>query len=215
MLTDIDSAWENRYNTHMETLYRIMTEAIGNWSGEVLGRPLSVRLSETALLASSGLVKGGAKEAAEKLGGRIGECLIFGTPLLKSVSEKNGWILFDLKSSVFDAYALSLPALAPGQIDGTDYVDSRMDMLLRHPDAAIPDKEPVLRAVLTASRASDRGRWTPQDSQTVLCMTHGMESFDRLRTEQACARAAKIILSERMAMRREKESDTLTEGETK
>ena len=212
----IDSARETRYNTHMETLYRIISETIGNWSGEVLGRPLSARLSETALLASSGLVKGGAKEAAAELGGRIGECEVLGTRLLKGVSEKNGWILFDLASSAFDAYALSLPALLPGQvINGADFVDFRMDMLLRHPDGPIPDREPVLRAVLTASHASDRGRWTPQDERTVLCMTHGMESFDRVRTEQACARAARIILCERMAMRREIRSDTMTEGVTK
>ena len=69
------------------------------------------------------------------------------------------------------------------------------------PEKTVPDREPVKRAVLTASCACARGKWTLQDERTVLTMTHGLVSFDRLKTEQVCSRVAKIILFERAAMR--------------
>lgn len=188
----------------METLYGIITETLKNWSGEVLGRPLSVRLSKAALLSSPDLVRGNAENAVFLLNARAESCVLFGTGLLKSVTEKSGWILFDLDSAAFDAYALSLPEVRPGAVmkdPKASYVDYRMDMLLRHPDAPVPDREPVKRAVLTASCASARGKWTIQDERTVLTMTHSLVSFDRLKMEQACSRAAKIILFERAAMR--------------
>ncbi len=189
---------------YMETLYGIMTETLGSWSGEVLGRPLSARLSRSALLSSPEFVREDAGRAAALLGERMEECRLLGVPMLKSVTERNGWILFDLDSAAFDAYALSLPKIRPGEMlasQGVSYVDYRMDMLLRHPDAPVPDREPVKRAVLTASRACGRGKWTPQDERTVLNMTHGFVSFDRLKTEQACSRVARIILCERAGMR--------------
>lgn len=188
----------------METLFEIMTETIRRWCGRVLGRPLSARLSRTAILASPDLVREDAGKAALMLRERVTECTFLEAPLLKSVTEKNGWILLEPDSKVFDAYAQSLPRILPGERikdSGAGYVDYRMDMLLRHPDAPFPDREPVKRAVLTASRASARHRWTPQDERVVLSMTHGLSSFDRLETEQNCSRAAKIILYERATMR--------------
>lgn len=188
----------------METLYGIITETLKNWSGEILGCPLSVRLSKAALLSSPDLVREDAENAAFLLNAGARSCTIFGAGLLKSVTEKNGWILFDLDSAAFDAYAHSLPEVRPGAVTkdpGASYVDYRMDMLLRHPDAPVPDREPVKRAVLTASCACARGKWTLQDERTVLTMTHGLVSFDRLKTEQVCSRVAKIILFERAAMR--------------
>ncbi len=199
----------------METLYGIITETLRNWSGEVLGRPLSARLSRTALLASSDFVREDPEKAAFLLNESSGICTLFGARVLKSVTEKNGWILFDPDSAVLDAYALSLPGVRPGaamEDPGASYVDYRMDMLLRHPDAPIPDREPVKRAVLTASYACMRGKWTLQDERTVLTMTHGLVSFDRLRTEQACSRAAKIILFERASMRN---ADLYENGESR
>lgn len=199
-----------RYNIGMETLYGIMTQTLKEWSGMVLGKPLSARLSKTALLASSDFVQDGAEKAACALNARKQECTLLGVKMLSGVTERNGWILFDLTCEAFDAYARSLPAVNPGEAvedPGAGYVDFRMDMLLRHGDTPFPDEEPLKRGVLTASRACERGRWTQQDERTVLVMTHIPDFVDRIRMEQSASRAAKIILYERALMRQEQKKD--------
>ena len=199
-----------RYNIHMDTLYGIMTQTLKEWGGKVLLKPLSARLSETALFASSDFVQSGADEAVRALNARKKECTLLGAEMLTGVTEKNGWILFDLTGEAFDAYARSLPAAYPGEAiedPGAGYVDYRMDMLLRHGDMPFPDVEPLKRGVLVASRACGRGRWTQHDERTVLVMTHTPNSVDRIRMEQSASRAAKIILYERACMRQEQQKD--------
>ena len=187
----------------MNTIYEAAVSALSAYAEQTLQKPITVRLSRSAMLASSDFVRGGSGEAAAQLAARLSECRLFDAPLLQRVEVQNGWLLFTLTKDVFDTYALSLPPLLPGEAlrnGRAAYVDYRMDMLLRHGDAPLPHCEPMLKAILTASAASARKRWTKDDERAVLTMTHGLPTEARLIAEQHGARAAKIILTERRTM---------------
>ncbi len=182
---------------HMEWLIVQVCNAIESWSAQVLGKALTVRLSDKAMLAAPDYVRGGAEQAKEALAARMEDCTLLGARLMDRVEIENGWLLFTLHRDAFDAYAQRLEAnFAPG--DTT--LDRRMSMLLRHKDAPLPDCPAIQHAVLIASAASERGRWTQEDVRTVLTMTHALSGMERVQAEQNAARAAKIILFERSTM---------------
>jgi hypothetical protein len=178
----------------METIYELSKKQIETHAEKILHFRLALRPSRNAMIAAPIHNCPGADSAAQRIEQILGEFRLFDAALLASVREQNKWLLFDLSGDVFDAYAETIPDKF---VYGTAYIDKRMEMLMRHPDAPIPRAEPVLRAVITASFASARGRWTQNDEQTVLCMTHGLSGMERVRTEQNAARAARIILYER------------------
>ncbi len=187
----------------MNTIYEAAVSALSAFAEQTLGRSIVARPSRSAMLASPDFVRGDAEDAAKQLAACLSKCRLFDAPLLRRVEIQNGWLLFTLTKDVFDAYALSLPDLAPGEAirnEQAGYVDFRMDMLLRHGDAPLPHCEPMLKAILTASAASARKRWTKDDERAVLTMTHGLPTEARLFAEQHGARAAKIILTERRKM---------------
>ncbi|MBR3271896.1 MAG: hypothetical protein IKI59_08220 [Clostridia bacterium] len=188
----------------MNTIYEAAAAALSGFAAKALGRPLTVKPSRAAMLAAPDFVRGGAEEAAALWTARLSECRLYDAPLLQRIDVKNGWLLLTLTKDVFDAYAQSLPNIAPGEAirsDGAAYVDYRMDRLLRYGDAPLPDCEPVLRAILLASAASAKKRWTQDDERAVLTMTHALPARERIEVEHRCARAAKIILTERRTMR--------------
>ncbi len=181
----------------METLYSAAVNAISDWARRIVDAPLGLRPSQKAMLAGSGFVRTGAEAEACALQSQLAACRLLDAPLLASVRAEKGWLLFDLDKAAFDAYACSLP---DDFAHGSAYLDRRMEILLRHGDRPLPDCPAVLRAVLTASIASDRGRWTQADERTVLTMTHKLSGMERVAAEQSAARAAKIILFERRTL---------------
>ncbi len=190
----IDFFPKTGYDTGMESFFAAATQAIGEYSERILGVRVHARLSRRAMLAAPDFVRENAKEAASALHARRGECALLSAPLLKSVREENGWLLFTLDSAAFDAYAAAIP---DGFSHGDAYLDRRMEMLLRHGDAPLPDCDAILCAVLAASYASARGKWTAEDERAVLTMTHGLSGMARVRAEHRAAHAAKLILYER------------------
>lgn len=178
----------------METLYLQITETVGAWIEACLGRAVSLRLSKKAMLACADFIREDTSAIADRLAARRAECSALGTLPVRSVRADSGWLLFDLDASYFDAFSL----LIPDCFDyGNAYVDKRMEMFLKHGDSPLPAYDPVLKGILTASFASSRNKWTQDDERTVLTMTHALSGMDRVRTEHALARAAKIILYER------------------
>lgn len=169
-------------------------DAIASGAGAILGAPVSLRPSQKAMLASPDFVRADADAAAKALADRRDEIRLLGAPLLKSVRAENGWLLFSLREAAFDAYASALPT---DFLHGDAYIDRRMELLLRHGDVPLPDCPAILSAVLTASFASRRGRWTQDDERAVLTMTHNLSGMARVNAEQRAAHAAKIILFER------------------
>lgn len=173
------------------------TETIADWTASALGTRIFLRPSQRAMLASPDFVRADADAAAKTLLGRRADCRLFDAPLVSDVRAENGWLLFTLDRAAFDAYARRLPDDFP---HGGAYVDRRMELLLRHGDAPLADCPAILTAVLVASYASLRGRWTAEDERAVLGMTHGLRGMARVRAEQSAARAAKIILYERRTL---------------
>ncbi len=178
----------------METLYIAAQKAIEDWAEGVLGVRAAVRPSQRAMLVSSRFVREDAAAAARELNAHRTDCTLLGACWIASVRSENGWLLFDLDRAAFDAWACSLPNDFP---HGTDYVDRRMEMLLRHGDCPLPDVQPILNAIVTASFASTRKKWTQADERAVLTMTHSLGGMERVKAEHSAARAAKIILYER------------------
>lgn len=178
----------------MERFYTAVCEAINGWAVETIGARLSLRASQKAMLAAPDFVKADASKAAQALDRAKDGCRLYGARLIECVGTENGWLLFTLHRDAFDAYALRLPDEFEHE---TAYLDRRMELLLRHGDRPLPDCPDVLSAILTASRASARGRWTAEEERAVLSMTHGLMGMERVRTEHSAARAAKIILYER------------------
>jgi len=178
----------------METLYAVAQKTIEDWTQDTLGVRAGVHPSQKAMLASSQFVREDAAAAARELNAHRMNCTLLGGFLIGSVRSENGWLLFDLDRAAFDAWACALPSDFP---HGSAYVDRRMELLLRHGDCPLPDVPSILHAVLAASFASTRKKWTQADERTVLTMTHALSGMQRVQAEQRAARAAKIILYER------------------
>lgn len=177
----------------MEPLYAAVKQTLETHVSVCLETDILLRPSRKAMLACPAFAFGNGSAAAKRLEA-FPEPRLFGASLLASVRAESGWLLFDLDKSVFDAYALTLPNTF---LHGTDYVDRRMELLLRHGDMPLPACDAVLNAMLTASCACARRKWTAADTRVVLTMTHGLLGMERIRTEHALSRAAKIILYER------------------
>ena len=189
----------------METLFKTIEQAFLIWSEAVLDVPVRIGLSRIAAFSSPAFVRKNAAAAAEKLSGSLDGFRLFGTRAFRTVQVQNGWLLFEPDIHLLDAYACTLPGPVPGEAirsETADLIDYRMDMLLRHADADLPDYEPLIWAVLTASHACATGKWSAETERTVLSMLHGLSGKARLEAEQHSGRAAKIILWERMEMRR-------------
>lgn len=198
LLILIDFCLKTRYDMFMETLYLQTVDTIGSWIGAFSGKSINLRLSKKAMLASSDFLLENSETMAENLSKECKNCLFKSASLIRSIRAENGWLLIDLNKSYFDAFSLLLPDSFEY---GSAYVDKRMEMFLRHGDAPLPDYDPVLKAILIASFASTRGKWTQDDERTVLTMTHALSGMERVRTEHALARAAKIILYERRSLK--------------
>ena len=193
----IDFFLKTLYHMFMETLFYQTIKNINSWIESFSGKSAHFRLSKKAMLSSSDFILEDPLMVAEALAAVRKECSFMGVPMIRSIRCENGWLLIDLEKTVFDTFAL----LLPDQFDyGDSYVDKRMEMFLRHGDCSLPPYDPVLKAVLTASYASTRGRWTKDDEQAVLTMTHTLSGMERVRTEHAISRAAKIILFERRSL---------------
>ena len=178
----------------MEALYAAVSTAIADWMERTVSVRPFLKLSQRAMLASSDFLRADAAAVAETLTRHISDCTLLDAPLVRRVWAENGWLLFSFDRAAFDAFAQTLPDAFP---HGDGYVDRRMELLNRHPDAPLPDCDAILTAVLCASFASQRGRWTQADERAVLTMTHGLHGMERVYAEHAAARAAKIILYER------------------
>ncbi len=197
VFVSIDFFLKTLYHMFMETLYCQAIKNINSWIVSFSGKSAHFRLSKKAMLSSSDFISEDPPMVAEALAAVRKECSFMGVPMVRSVRSENGWLLIDLEKTFFDAFAL----LLPDQFDyGNFYVDKRMEIFLRHGDCSLPPYDPVLKAVLTASYASTRGRWTKDDERTVLTMTHALSGMERVRTEHAISRAAKIILFERRSL---------------
>ena len=174
----------------MEDLYAALTEALAAWVRDATGAAVEAadfRLPRNEAQLSLGIfVTDGAAEAAERLNDTLLAC-----PQVRSVRERNGWLLFWLSIAWFDeliAWAKALDTRPTGS-----YVENRMTILIRKGDAPCPDAEPVRRALWTAFMAYRRGFWREADERAVLTMTHELTGMDRIALENRCGGAAAAI----------------------
>ena len=174
----------------MEDLFASLTSQLAAWVEAVTGAPVGpedFRLPrEEGQLSLGVFARGGAAEAARRLGAALPAC-----PQVREVREKNGWLLFFLSDRWFDeliAWAKALDTRPAGT-----YVENRMAILTRKGDAPCPEAEPVRRALWAAYLAWRRGFWRAADERAALTMTHGQEGAARIALENRCGGAAAAI----------------------
>jgi len=73
---------------------------------------------------------------------------LFGLSPVRSVSAKNGWLLFSLEPGVFDAALGADPRPLPPERPEDDELRLKLFMLARHDPAAIPADPALYRALL-------------------------------------------------------------------
>jgi len=175
----------------MEDLFSSLTLALSSWVESATGAAVSARdfrlPRDEGQLSLGTFVQGDAPEAARQLIRALPGC-----QQVRTVREKNGWLLFFLSDAWFDgliAWAAALNTRPTGS-----YVENRMAILARKGMAPCPDAEPVRRALWAAYLAYRRGSWRAADEHLALTMTHEVAGCDRIGLENRCGGAAAAIL---------------------
>lgn len=184
----IDFRAEIRYDTDMESLKTAIERTLTAFVAQYTGVRPVLKPSKRAHLATGSFLRTDAAGAAAHLAAHLPECMLFGVPLLQSVTEQNGWLLFFVSPDVLDAYAESLPDAAEPD-DG--YVVRRLWMYARHDDAKVPDDVAVLQGFFAALFGLSDGE------RLFLAAPRQKDGMERVRLEQRMTRLAKILLYER------------------
>ena len=172
----------------MESLKSLIEAALTDFVQSHTGVRIALKPSKKAHLATASFLRTDARAAAAALQEQREACTLFGAPLLDSVSEENGWLLFWFTAAVLDAYAKRLPgAPAPDE----SYFARRMQILSRHPDAPTPDEKALLQGVFEVLFGA------PNAEETLLSAPRSLDGNARVRLEQRLSRIATIILWER------------------
>ena len=172
----------------MESLKTLIEAALTDFVQSHTGMRIALKPSKKAHLATASFLRTDAKAAATTLHERRETCRLFGVPLLDSVTEENGWLLFRFTGAVLDAYAKRLlPTPAPDE----SYFARRMQILSRHEDTKTPDDPALLQGVYEVLFDA------PNAEETLLSAPHKKDGMERVKLEQSLSRAAKIILWER------------------
>ena len=175
----------------MEDLFSSLTLALSAWVESVTGATVSARdfrlPRDEGQLSLGTFVQGDAPEAARQLIQALPGC-----QQVRTVREKNGWLLFFLSDAWFDGLIRWAQGLDTRP--GGSYVENRMAILARKGDAPCPESEDVRRALWAAYLAWRRGFWRAADERTVLTMTHALTGAERIALENRCGGAAAAIL---------------------
>jgi len=175
----------------MEDLFASLTEELAAWVKGATGAEVSpedFRLPRgEGQLSLGAFVRGGAREAAQRLSSALDGC-----PSVGQVRERDGWLLFFLSDGWFNgliAWTKGLNTRPAGT-----YLENRMAILARKGDAPCPDAEPVRQALWAAYLAHRRGFWREADERAALTMTHQAQDRARMELENRCGGAAAAIL---------------------
>lgn len=172
----------------MESLKAAIEQALTEYVCRLTGTRPVLKPSKKAHLAASTFLRGDAARAAALLHAHAAECTLYGVPLLDSVGEDHGWLLFFFRTDALDAYAQRLPQ--PEEPDGS-YVSRRLWMYARHDDAPAPDDAPVLQGFFAALFR------LPEGERMFLEAPRQRDGLERVGLEQRMTRFAKILLWER------------------
>ena len=172
----------------MESLKSLIEAALADFVQSHTGVWIALKPSKKAHLASASFLRTDAKAAATLLHDRREACTLFGVPLLASVTEENGWLLFRFTAAVLDEYSKRLPG-APAP-DETTFA-RRMQILSRHPDAPTPDDPALLQGVFEVLFGA------PNAEETLLSAPRSLDGNALVQLEQRLSRIATIILWER------------------
>jgi len=174
----------------MIDLYASLTADLAAWVSRVTGAPVApedFRLPrEEGQLSLGSFVTGDAEAAVRRLREELPAC-----PQVRTVGEKNGWLLFHLSDDWFNGLIVWAKALDTRPAGS--YLENRMVTLMRKGDGPCPDAEPVRRALWLAYLAYRRGSWRAEDERAALTMTHGVRDGARIRLENRCGGAAAAI----------------------
>ena len=148
----------------------------------------TLKPSKRAHLATGSFLRADAKTAAQTLHAHRADCTFFGAPLLSSVTEENGWLLFTFTSAALDAYAKRLPP-APAPDDSVFL--RRMQIWSRHEDADTPDDPALLQGAFEVIFGA------PNGEETLLSAPRRKDGNERVALERRLRRIATVILWER------------------
>lgn len=163
-------------------------QTLGAFVARHTGTEPALKPSKKAHLASGSFLRTDAKAAADTLARHAPECTLFGVPLLASVREENGWLLFFFTADAIDACANALP---PPEEPDDSYFSRRLWIMARHPDAKTPDDPNLLDGFYAALFHA------PDGEKRLLCASHRLDGNARVALEQRLNHAAKILLWER------------------
>ena len=172
----------------MESLKAAIEQALTEYVCRLTGTRPVLKPSKKAHLAASTFLRGDAARAAALLHAHAAECTLYGVPLLDSVGEDHGWLLFFFRTDALDAYASRLP---DAEEPGDDYMSRRLWMIARHDDAPVPDDPFVLHGFFAALFG------LPDGERLFSEAPRRLDGTARVQVEQRMARFAKILLWER------------------
>lgn len=172
----------------MESLKSLIEAALTDFVQSHTGVRIALKPSKKAHLATASFLRTDARAAAAALSAQREACRLFGVPLLASVTEENGWLLFWFTAAVLDEYSKRLP---PAPAPDESYFERRMQILSRHEDADTPDEKALLQGVFEVLFGA------PNAEETLLAAPHKKDGTERVRLEQSLSRIATIILWER------------------
>ena len=172
----------------MESLKSLIEAALTDFVQSHTGVTIALKPSKKAHLATNAFIRADAESIAETLHGDRERCTLFCVPLLDSVSEENGWLLFTFTVAALDAYAKTLPT-APAP-DESVFL-RRMQIWSRHEDADTPDEKALLQGVFEVVFGA------PNGEQTLLSAPREKDGNERVALERRLRRVGTIILWER------------------
>jgi len=177
-----------RYHKTVESLKSLIEAAVKGFVQSHTGVLITCKPSKKAHLATNAFIRADAESIAETLHGDRERCTLFCVPLLDSVTEENGWLLFTFTVAALDAYAKTLPT-APAP-DESVFL-RRMQIWSRHEDADTPDEKALLQGVFEVLFGA------PNAEETLLTAPRSLDGNARVQLEQRLSRIATIILWER------------------
>ncbi len=172
----------------MISLKTAIEQALSAFVEKYTGVRPFLKPSKKAHLATGSFLRSDAAGAAQALNAHLDACMLFQMPLLVSVTEENGWLLFFFSPDVLDAYAQTLP-----EAGGPDdcYVAQRFFMIANRDDVPVPDDGAVLQGFFAVLFGH------PDGERLFLAAPKRKDGMERIALERRMTRLAKILLYER------------------
>ncbi len=162
--------------------------ALNEFVVRLLGVQPAWKPSKLAHLASNSFLRTDAQAAAAVLDAHRDACVLFGAPLLSSVSAHNGWLLVRFTADAIDAFAKTLP---PAKEPDDAYLSRRLWAMARRPDADTPDDPALLLGFFALLFHA------PNGAERFLSAPRMHNGPERIAIEQRLSRMATILLWER------------------